>query len=262
MALRIHIVGEVAVEGERGLVGQADLHGPQGRLVLAMLAAEHPRPVRRDELAEELWPDAVPASWDTAVRVLVSKLRTALDHVADPAADLLAATAGAYQLRLPAGSWIDLAEVAAAVHRAEAALTSGAIEAAGSDALVASMISGRGFLPGIDSPWVERTRERLLDLRVRALVCLAEVWLARGDFAQAARDAEAIVALDPYREGAHRLLMRAHVAAGDRASAARAFRACRSRLAEDLGVEPASETIELAAALGLAVAPQAGRPGA
>jgi DNA-binding SARP family transcriptional activator len=254
MALRIHIVGEVAVEGDGGVVGQADLHGPQGRLVFAMLVAEHPHPVRRDELAEELWPDAVPASWDTALRVLVSKVRAALDQIGEPASDLLASTAGAYQLRLPAAAWVDFHEIAAAVHRAEASLTSGATEVAGPDALVASMISGRGFLPGIDGPWVERTRTHLLDLRVRALVCLAEVWLARGDFAQAARDAESIVSLDPYREGAHRLLMRAHVAAGDRASAARAFQACRSRLADDLGVEPAPETIELAAALGLGIA--------
>jgi DNA-binding SARP family transcriptional activator len=254
MALRIHIVGEVSVESERGLVGQAELHGPQGRVVLAMLAAEHRRPVRRDELAEELWPDAVPGSWDTAVRVLVSKLRGALEHV-ETAEVLIASSSGAYQFRLPTDGWIDFDDAAASVHRAEALLGAGDIAAAGADALVASMIAGRGFLPGLDGPWVEATRERLLDLRVRALLCLAEVWLARGDPAQAARDAESIVRIDPYREDAHRLLMRSRAAAGDRASAARAFRECRSRLAEDLGVEPSPQTVALAAALGIAGTP-------
>jgi DNA-binding SARP family transcriptional activator len=216
-----------------------------------MLAAEHRRAVRRDELADELWPDAVPDSWETAVRVLVSRLRAALDTVAETRGGLIASSAGTYQLRLPADGWVDLDEAAAAVHRAEAQLASGMVDRAGADALVASMIAGRGFLPGLDGRWVGETRERLLDLRIRALVCLAEVWLARGDAAQAARDAQAIVDLDPYREGAHRLLMRAHVAAGDRSSAARAYQACRTRLAEDLGVEPAPETMALAASLGL-----------
>jgi DNA-binding SARP family transcriptional activator len=45
--------------------------------------------------------------------------------------------------------------------------------------------------------------------------------------------------------------MRAHASAGDRASAARAFRACRQRLAEDLDVGPSDQTIELAARLGI-----------
>jgi DNA-binding SARP family transcriptional activator len=252
MTLRIHVIGDVSVGRDDRLVGQADLHGPQGRLVLAMLAVEHRRPVGRDELAEELWPDTMPSSWDTAVRVLVSKLRSALETLGEPRSDLITSSAGAYQLRLRTDDWIDLDEAAAAIHRAETALSTEAIDAAGSDALVVSMIASRGFLPGMDSPWVSTIRERVLDLRVRALICLAEVWLARWDFGQAVRDAEVIVELDPYREAAHRLLMRAHAAAGDRAAAARAFRACRGRLAEDLGVEPAPETIALAAALGVA----------
>jgi DNA-binding SARP family transcriptional activator len=251
MTLRIHIVGDVSMRSERGLVGQGELHGPQGRLVLAMLAGEHRRAVRRDELADELWPDAIPDAWDTAVRVLVSKLRTALRVVADHPDRLIGSSAGAYRLRLPADGWIDLDEAAAAVHRAETALRAGAFDAAGADALVASMIAARGFLPGIEGRWVEATRDRLLDIRVRALICLAEVWFARGDFGQAARDAETIIGIDPYREEAHRLLIRALVAAGDRGSAARALRACRSRLADDLGVEPSRQSLELAAALGL-----------
>jgi DNA-binding SARP family transcriptional activator len=40
-------------------------------------------------------------------------------------------------------------------------------------------------------------------------------------------------------------LIRAHLARGDRASAARAYARCADRLAADLGVEPTSETRSL-----------------
>ena len=46
-------------------------------------------------------------------------------------------------------------------------------------------------------------------------------------------------------ESVHRALMRAHVAAGERASALRQFHACRAVLRRRLGFEPDEETREL-----------------
>ena len=113
------------------------------------------------------------------------------------------------------------------------------------------MIATRPFLPGADGPWAGATRDRVAEIHLRALQVLAEVWLAKGDHGQAARDAESLLRLDPYRETAHRLLMRTHAAAGDRAAAARAYQRCREVLADDLGVDPAPETVDLATRLGL-----------
>jgi DNA-binding SARP family transcriptional activator len=75
-------------------------------------------------------------------------------------------------------------------------------------------------------------------VRVRALECLSEVWLRKGDHGQAARDAETVLRLDPYRETAYRRLMLAHAAAGNRARALLAYERCRARLAADLGTAP------------------------
>jgi tetratricopeptide (TPR) repeat protein len=50
-----------------------------------------------------------------------------------------------------------------------------------------------------------------------------------------------LVGLEPFRESAHLRLMRAHMAAGDRAEALRAYNRCRRLLAEELGVDPSSE---------------------
>lgn len=216
-----------------------------------MLVTEHRRRVGRDELAEELWPDTVPAAWDTAVRVIVSKVRAALRPILPPSLELIESANGGYQVRLPDAGSVDLDEAGAAVHEAEARLAAGSVDAAGADALVASMITTRPFLPDAAGPWATATRERVGEIRLRSLMVLGEVWLAKGDYGQSARDARSVLRLDPYRESAHRLLMRTYSAPGDRAAAAHAYRSCRELLTTELGVDPAPETIDLARSLGL-----------
>jgi DNA-binding SARP family transcriptional activator len=240
VSTRIYLTAPLRIQGAGGLVGEARLHGPQGRLVLAMLAVEHRRPVGRDEIADELWLDAPPSSWDLSVKVLISKLRAALHEVAPELR--LESAVGYYQLFVSRDTTIDVELAGARIHAAEAAFARGSIDAAAADGLVASMIASRPFLPGFDGPWATAARHRLVDVRLRALDLLSRVWLAKGVPDQAGRDAEAILRIDPYREEAYRTLIRAHLVRGDRASAARAYAQCAERLATDLGVDPAIET--------------------
>lgn len=146
---------------------------------------------------------------------------------------------------MPPHGWIDVEEAAAAVHRAEAALLAADWRTAASDGLVAAVIAARPFLTGLDSPWIERQRERLLAIRLRALDCTGDVWLRKGDAGEAAREAGRCLQLDPYHEPAVRRLMRAAAASGDHAAVARAYDAFRQRLNDELGVEPAPETTDL-----------------
>jgi SARP family transcriptional regulator, regulator of embCAB operon len=243
LSTRIYLTAPVFIEGEAGLAREADFHGSQGRLTLAMLALEHRRPVSRDELAEEIWLDGLPRSWELSVKVLISKIRAALVKVAPGVR--IDASSGYYQLTMPRETVIDVELAASRIHAAEATYRRGNIEPAAADALVASMIAARTFLPGFDGPWATSWRTRLVDVRLRALDLLSMVWLERGEPAQAARDAENILVIDPYREEAYRTLMRAHLARGDRAAAANAYRRCIERLALDLGIEPASQTRQL-----------------
>jgi DNA-binding SARP family transcriptional activator len=208
-----------------------------------MLALEHRRPVSRDELADELWPDDLPSSFDVSVKVLVSKVRTVLREVAPDVR--LDGTVGYYQLNVPRDTSIDVELAAMRVHDAEPAFLRGHVDAAAADGLVPSMIASRSFLPGFDGPWATAWRAKIVDIRVRALHLLSQVWLEKGEPDQAVRDAEAILVIDPYREVAYRTLIRGHLASGDRASAARAYARCAARLEADLGVEPTAETRQL-----------------
>jgi len=69
-----------------------------------MLAVEHRRAIARDELADELWPEQPPRSWETALRAVVSKLRTALSASGVAADNLIANAFGCCICRGRVGS--------------------------------------------------------------------------------------------------------------------------------------------------------------
>ena len=129
-----------------------------------------------------------------------------------------------------------------AIHEAEAAFRGDRPDEATAWALVTSAIARRPFLAGDTTPWCDRPREHLRHVRVRALEVRGNAGLARGDHVGAATDAEAVLELDPYRESAHALLMKAHVAEGNPANALAAYERLRVKLAEDLGTSPSPET--------------------
>jgi SARP family transcriptional regulator, regulator of embCAB operon len=246
VTLRIHLTGSINLMAGDAVVTEAALPGPQGRLLLTALALERSRTFARDELADLLWEDDPPPSWEPALRALISKLRRALHPIAEAVgAELIGSAFGTYRWRQPPDAWIDVEEAAGAIHRAEAALARGDLESAGTDALVAASIAARTLLPGITVAWADRQRAALLDVRTRAMDCRSEVWLLMGDPGEAARDAERVLELDPYHERALRRLMRAYTATGERGRALTAYDRARRRFAEELGVDPASETLAL-----------------
>ena len=243
--IRVYLAGGPAVARGDVLVPERAFPGPQGRIVFARLALERTRAVSHDELVQELWGDSPPRAWETALRALVSKLRATLAPVGLDGTDALAGALGVYQLRLPADAWIDLEAADDAAHRAESALRKDDLESANGWAMVAAAITSRPFLPDALGPWAEAKRSDIAAIRVRALECRGEVLLRRGDPALAARDAEAVVELEPFRETGYALLMRAHVAAGNPAEALLVYERCRRILADELGTDPSRPLSEL-----------------
>ena len=60
--LRAYLTGPLCLESGERLLAEAALPGPQGRHLLGFLIAEHARPLSRDELADQLWPTALPTA--------------------------------------------------------------------------------------------------------------------------------------------------------------------------------------------------------
>ena len=243
MGLRIALAGRVAIEVD-GVPVDVRRLGALGRLALAYLVVERGRPVTRHELADVLWEEDLPRTWETSVRVVVSKVRAVLADAGLAPTEALTTVSGSYQLNLPAGAVVDVEEAAAALERAVAATAAAAVgsppaaNAARHDAASAVATAARRFLPGASGPWVERRQSELAELRLRALEALSEAALAAGDTAAALVAAEEAVDLEPFRESAHMRLLAALAGAGNRAEALRAYERARRLLAEELGVDP------------------------
>ena len=210
--------------------------------MFAYLAAQNGRAVPRDELAALLWGDELPATWEKALSVLMTKLRALLDECGIDGSSALTSAFGCYRLALPEGSWIDVDAAGTALHRAEAARASGAFDEARAQASTAAELARRSFLPGEEGPWVEEQRRDLRDILARALECLHDAALADGDLGEAVRHATEIVELEPFRESSYRALMQAHAAAGNPAEALRVYERCRRFLADELGAYPSAES--------------------
>jgi DNA-binding SARP family transcriptional activator/ABC-type branched-subunit amino acid transport system substrate-binding protein len=216
--------------------------GRQGRIVFAYLAAQKGRPVPRDELADLLWGDELPATWVKALGVLMTKLRALLEECGIDGSTALTSAFGCYKLSLPAGSWIDVDAALEALERAEAELAVGDLIEAKAQAATAMALARRIFLPGEDAPWVEEKRRDLHEALVRAVECLRDASFGAGEFDEAVRHAEEAIRLEPFRESGYRRLMEAHAAAGNPAEALRAYERCRRFLADELGAYPSPET--------------------
>lgn len=240
--LRFYLTGRMAVEGAR-ILDQAALSGRQGRLALVYLVAQRHRPVPVDELATALWGEDLPRSWEPSLRVVISKLRTVLSQAGYPG-PAITTDGGCSQLRV-VDAWVDTEVAINALDRAEGAWRHGDTAATWSDAVVAAGILGRPLLPGEDLPWVDALRGRLHDAHIRATDLLVQVHLERAEHPLAIAVARDLVAREPFREASYRHLMRAHLAAGDRAAAVRVHQDLRGLLAEELGVDPAEETTAL-----------------
>ena len=106
--LRVFLAGRVAVEANGHVIDEARFPGRQGRLLFAYLVAERGRAVPRDELAEALWENAPPATWEKALTVIASKLRGLLTDSGIDGATALSGAFGCYRLELPEGTWVDV----------------------------------------------------------------------------------------------------------------------------------------------------------
>jgi SARP family transcriptional regulator, regulator of embCAB operon len=239
--VRVYVLGQLTIEAGGAVARERDLPGNQARVALAMLAVEHSHPLSRDQIADELWPERLPASWETALRAVISKVRSTLS-AAGIGDDLIRNAFCCYQLRLN-GAWLDLDAAADALHNAEADLGRGDAAAAAANATVTCMIGSRPFLGGHYGPWTLRQRERINDLHLHGRQCLAEARALIGDFERSARAAEIALSIDPYRDAIYQRLIRSRALAGDRIGAASVFNRYRNLIETELGIPPTPETV-------------------
>ena len=221
-----------------GGVAVTPLTSRRGRSLLGYLLL-HRDAATREGLAFLLWPESSEDQARTNLRNLLHTLRRALPEIEG----CLLITNRTVQWRPEMRLWVDVDEFNQATEVARRA-PPGSDEMVDALRTAVSLYTG-DLLEDCYDDWVAAERQRLRDSHVSALRRLTAALGDRGEYAEAVRLARELVRTDPVEEDNHRLLMRLHEAAGDRAAAVRAFHECATVLRRELGIAPGASTLRL-----------------
>ncbi|MBN1977551.1 MAG: tetratricopeptide repeat protein [Anaerolineae bacterium] len=219
------------------------------RALLAYLAVEADRPHRRDTLAGLLWPDQPQERARQSLRQALSDLRKVIGDCDD--APFLLVSREAIQFNADCDHWLDVAAFADLAkickthrHRRLAACLPCIRRMERMVDLYQGPFLEQFFL--VDSTgfeeWAVLRREWLQREVAEALFYLATHCERRGEYKQAQQVARRQVQMEPWREEAHRQLMRLLALDGQRSAALAQYEVCRRALADELGIEPTAET--------------------
>jgi DNA-binding SARP family transcriptional activator len=236
-ALAVHCLGafEVLSNGKPVETWRA----VKPRALFQYLVSHRQRPVPREALIDALWPDPETAPAGTALKVVVHRVRKLLRQTARRLE--IQATEDGYRLDGP-DLWVDVEEferlcLEARRHEMESRLE----DAAASYARAVSLYRG-DFLEDVPDEWVVLRRERLKDMYLLALARLTDAAFANLDYEQCIERSQQILAHDPCREQAYRVLMLCYAHLGQRGRVRRWYEVCVRTLRGELDVDPEPDT--------------------
>ncbi len=195
--------------------------------------------VSADRLVDDLWADPVRVRRNT-VQAKVSRLRRALG---DPG--VVTSRDGGYALAV-SPSEVDASAALANTVAASRLLGAGDDQAA-ADLCTSTLRLYRGDVlqAAGDGDWVDRHRARLEEARAKLIETRASACLRLGDVGTLIGELEEAVATYPFHEGLCELLITGLYRAGRQADALAVYKRVRSRLADELGVDPGARLQQL-----------------
>src|SRR5262245_32887899 len=213
------------------------LGGPRQRTVLGslLLRAGHTGSLQR--LVDDLW-ETPPETAAKTVRAYISRLRRLLS------AGAIEGRAGGYALRLD-GDLFDLAQFELLADEGRAALTQADWEQAAALLREALALWRGPALDGLAAEALRGEAERLEELRVQVLEDRLDADLGQGQERDVIPELRVLVAEHPFRERLCAQLMLALYRTGRQTDALDVFRETRTRLADELGLEPSARLREL-----------------
>jgi len=211
------------------------------RALLAFLLLNRSHPQSRNRLAGLFWPDMDEARSRRALTQALWRIRNLLpDHLQSdaqqihiPVVDSLLVDVEEFERLV--GNHSSIESISPEGKFAETQALSEAVE----------LYCGE-LLEGFYDDWVLLERERLRELYLRSLDGLIDIEKTRGDYTRALDFALRLAQADPYREAAHREVMRLYFALDRPEAALTQFETCCRILEEEFGLETDKQTRALA----------------
>lgn len=228
-------------------VAERDWSKRKARLLFASLVLGQGREVPREQLYEHLWPEMDDERARNNFYVIWSAMKAVLTPDAGKKQPCpYVENAGGVCRSNPDLIRSDVEEFEAlltTIRKAEAAGN-------GADSLDAyerlAEIYRGDLLPGdMYDDWFSDARDRYRHDFGDAMLKAHAHLLSAGDTVSALRLVRKAIAADPWREDLYQAALRLQISAGQRSAAVETYLACRSRLVEDLGLDPCIDTVRL-----------------
>jgi DNA-binding SARP family transcriptional activator len=226
---------EAAIDGRL-----VDLGPALQRALFGLLLTQVDRPVAVDALIDQLWSGAPPPAAMTSLRAYVSNLRRVLDPKRSPRAParVLRSRAPGYLLD-SVGVNFDVHQFTRHVVAARRALDqTDAKHALDEFDAALGLWRGQAYADMREAEWAVPEVARLEELRLSVVEGRCEAQLALGRHHHVVVELDLHVRAHPLREHGCELLVLALYRAGRQAEALAVLRATRTRLADELGIDP------------------------
>jgi predicted ATPase/DNA-binding SARP family transcriptional activator len=238
--MRFGVLGETAVwtdDGQAVRVPELKV-----RTLLASLLVGSGRPVAVSRLIDDLWGDEPPGNPTRALQAKVSQLRRALGEAEPGGRELVVSRAPGYQLAVAEGA-LDADRFAALAARArteqDARVRAGLL----ADAL--ALWRGPAFADFAEEAFTRAAGNRLEEDRLVVLEDQAEARFDSGEHTELAGELAELVERWPLRERLRSVQLRALYRSGRQSEALAGYEELRTRLAQELGLDPSPELAAL-----------------
>lgn len=244
---RVRLFGGLEVSVGTRQVPERDWRKRKARLLFAMLVLQQGREVPREQIYDHLWPEMDAERSRNNFYVIWSSMKGALvpDSAKGETCPYVEHTGGVCKV-VSEHVFSDVAEfdklVSAARRDANAKDISSAIR--NYERLI-DLYRG-DLLPGdVYDDWFSSARDRYRQEFCDAMLTAHRLLTEVGDHPGALRMVRRGIGADHWREDLYQAALRSHIASGQRSAAIGTYFACRTHLAEQLGLDPSIETMHL-----------------
>lgn len=245
--LRIQLLGRFCVTRLGEPVADRAWKTRKVKMLFKYLVVHKGRFIPQEQLMDLLWPDADPRAASMNLRTTLRLLRLALEPGLEGTASHFIQHRGeAILFQTESPYWLDTEEFLDRYNQGRTYESGGQLDQAVAEYEAADRLYAGAFLgEDVYEDWTLADRERFQQRHSELLLRLADIRTNRGELEEAIGLCQRVLVEDELREDVYRRLMILHRKAGRPVSAIQQYRACRSSLSSELGVEPAVETRQL-----------------